>query len=112
LLIEALRPVVVHTREKTIYLTPGRPVNFSESDARRLLDRAPGKVRVVTSGVGAKSIRPGMWVVWQSSALPACRGEVLALREDGTFEVFHPLTERLCRLPVLWITQVFEKDEQ
>jgi len=109
LLIEALRPLVVHTHEKTIYLTPGRPVNFPDSDALRLLDKAPGKVRVVVSGRGSSDIRPGVWVEWQSPALLPCRGEVLAVYENETFEIFHPLTERLCRLPVAWITQVFVK---
>lgn len=51
-------------------------------------------------------VRPGDWAEWRSPALPHQRGEVLAVHPDETFEVFHPLTERLCRLPLSWVTRV------
>jgi hypothetical protein len=52
--------------------------------------------------------QPGDWVEWQSPALFAQQGEVLAIYPDGTFEVFHPLAETLCRLPVAWVTRILK----
>lgn len=54
----------------------------------------------------APPLRPGDWVEWLSPALPRQEGEVLAVHGDGTFEVFHPLTEILRRLPVAWVTRI------
>ena len=53
-----------------------------------------------------QGIQVGNWVEWLSPALPKQQGEVLAVYPDGTFEVFHPLTETLCRLPVKWVIRV------
>ncbi|MGZ8373314.1 MAG: hypothetical protein ACXW4A_00160 [Nitrospira sp.] len=51
--------------------------------------------------------RPGQWVEWLSPALPTQQGEVVALDADH-FEVYHPLTETLCRLPISWVTRVMK----
>jgi hypothetical protein len=54
----------------------------------------------------ADGLKPGDLVEWLSPALPRKQGEVLAVHPNGTFEVWHPLTEILCRLPMGWITRV------
>lgn len=53
-----------------------------------------------------QGVQAGNWVEWLSPALPKQQGEVLAVYQDGTFEVFHPLSETLCRLPVKWVIRV------
>lgn len=110
MLVEAVKtPILYRWPGGEVRLIPNRPVDLPADRARRLLDKAPGKVRVVEPGPVTVGIRPGVWVEWLSPALPKQRGEVLAVHPDGTFEVFHPLTEILCRLPVGWITAVFEQ---
>ncbi len=89
-----------------IVLTPGRPVELPDHRAKRLLERAHGKVRAVDVPLPIESMRAGDWVEWLSPALPKQQGEVLAVYPDGTFEVFHPLSETVCRLPTSWITRV------
>jgi hypothetical protein len=90
------------------YLDLVRTVNQPKPEDRALPE-ASGE-----NGPGGKAewggtLRPGCWVEWLSPALPTCRGEVLAVYPDGTCQVFHPLTEHLCRLPVAWVTAVFEQ---
>jgi hypothetical protein len=53
-------------------------------------------------------VQVGDWVEWLSPALPKQQGEVLAVYPDRTFEVFHPLTESLCRLPIGWVIRVLK----
>ena len=51
-------------------------------------------------------VQVGDLVEWLSPALPKQQGEVLAVHPDRTFEVFHPLTDTLCRLPVGWVIRL------
>lgn len=51
-------------------------------------------------------VQIGSWVEWLSPALPKQQGEVLAVYQDNTFEVFHPLAATLCRLPLQWVIKV------
>lgn len=51
------------------------------------------------------AIQPGDLVEWLSPALPRQQGEVLAIHDDGTFEAYHPLSERVRRMPTAWITR-------
>lgn len=53
-------------------------------------------------------VQVGDWVEWLSPALPTQHGEVLGVHNDGTFEVWHPLTETFCRLPVGWVIRVLK----
>jgi len=97
--IEAVKPLRVQFKHgKEVRLHPGAPVEFPDEDGQKLIEQAPGKVRLV--------LRPGDVVEWLSPALPRQQGEILAVHDDGTFEVWHPLTERLCRLPMTWVTKV------
>lgn len=56
-------------------------------------------------------IQPGDLVEWLSCALPRQEGEVLAVHPDGTFEVYHPLAEAVCRLSVSWVTRIMKASE-
>ena len=47
MLIEALERLEIRVPEGVIQLHPGSPVELTDEQARKLLDRAPGKVRVV-----------------------------------------------------------------
>lgn len=44
----------------SVYLEPGRPVDLPEARAQRLLDKAPGKVRVITPTL----FQAGSQVTW------------------------------------------------
>jgi hypothetical protein len=98
MVIEVLRPLRVHLRDRTVDLQPGQPTELNDEEAVRLLAKKPDAVRLV--------LRHGNWVEWLSPALPRQRGEVLAVHPDGTFTVFHSLSESLCRLPTAWIVRV------
>ncbi len=47
MLIEAIQPLTILLPNGRLRLEPGHPVDFPEDRARRLLEKAPGKVRVV-----------------------------------------------------------------
>jgi hypothetical protein len=97
--IEALHPLHVRRQAGDIHLKPGQPVELPDDEAIRLLAKT-NKVHPV--------LRPDDFVEWRSPALPKQQGEVLAVYPDRTFEVFHPLTEALCRLPVGWVLRVLK----
>jgi len=46
--IESLQPLRVRRLVDVVSLRPGLPVEFDEAEGQRLLNRAPGKVKVVT----------------------------------------------------------------
>jgi hypothetical protein len=64
LLIEASKPLKVRLRVGEVHMQPGRPVRFSEEDGRKLLARAPGKVRCVTP---KPPLRAGWLVAYRDS---------------------------------------------
>lgn len=101
MVIEVLKPLRVHLRDRTVDLRPGQPTELNDEEAARLLAKKPDKVRPV--------LHPGDLVEWLGPALPRQQGEVLAVFGDGIFEVWHPLTERLCRLSVSWVLRVVER---
>lgn len=53
MLIEALTPLKVRVDNRELLLDPGQPQDLSDEDARRLLAKVPGKVRVVTVPAGS-----------------------------------------------------------
>ncbi len=87
-----------------IRLTPGQPVDLPDSQARKLLVRAVGRVRIVASSSGP--LLAGQWVQYESPLFGLLSGEVLAVLDDGQIEVFHPVTLRLVRIPRTWVRKV------
>ncbi len=87
-----------------IRLIPGQPVDLPDSQARKLLVRAVGRVRIVASSSGPLSA--GQWVQYESPLFGLLSGEVLAVLDDGQIDVFHPVTLRLVRIPRTWVTKV------
>lgn len=83
----------------------GRVIDVPEDRALRIMAKVPGRVRPLQDASLTPPLKPGVWVEWLSPALPRQQGEVLAIDGDR-FEVYHPLTEILCRLPISWITRV------
>lgn len=101
MVIEVLKPLRVHLRDRTVDLRPGQPTELADDDAVQLMAKKPDAVRPV--------VQAGNWVEWLSLALPKQRGEVLAVHPDKTFEVYHPLTQAVCRLPVGWVTKILKR---
>jgi hypothetical protein len=104
MVIEVLRPLRVHLRDRTVDLRPGQLTELNDEEAVRLLEKKPDAVRPV--------LCPGDIVEWLTPALPKQRGEVLEVYQDGIFEVFHPVTEKICRLPVRWIIRVVTRSNR
>ena len=76
-------------------------LELSDGEAVRLLTKGPDNVWLIPG--------PGDVVEWLSPALPKQQGRVLGVYQDDSFEVFHPLSEALCRLPMAWITRVVNR---
>ena len=88
-----------------VHLEPGKPIDLPEARAQRLLNKAPGKVRVVESANGGDGDRTGHIVEWNS---PLFWGEMRAtvLEDLGHgVRVFHPMTEVECVIPTTWLCQ-------
>jgi hypothetical protein len=103
LLIEALIALQVKLPEKEITFEPGQSVNLPEELALKLLERAAGKVRVVTPPVLADLI-PGAKIVWESPLFGQCTGEIALPPENGWLVVrSHSVTGNLALVNVDWV---------
>ena len=86
-----------------IRLEPGHPVDLPDDRARKLLAKAPGKVKLAS--ICQPCLNPGTWIDWDSPLFGRLRGELLGVREDAWLDVFHPLTDKLARIPQAWVRQ-------
>ena len=103
MLIEALKPLLVRLPSGDLHLTPGKPVDLPDKQARKLLTKAQGKVKLVPTR--PPRFQPGTWIEWDSPLFGRLRGELLGVHGDGWLEVFHPLTDKLARIPEAWVRQ-------
>jgi hypothetical protein len=85
-----------------VRLIPGHPVELPDGRAVRLLDKAPGRVRVVQLAPRPGGDRTGQIVTWDSPLFGMLSATVMEDLRDGVL-VFHPLTERDCVIPKTWL---------
>lgn len=98
--IEALKPLRVTLRSGEIrYLKPGKPAQFTCEDGARLLECAPGKVRLLDDQLDV-----GMIMSWESPLFGLLSATALEVLPHGV-KVFHPLTDRDCVIPLTWIRE-------
>lgn len=95
--IEALKPLKVKRPSGDIVLTPGAPVEFSDDEGKRLLEKVPGKVRLIEDPV-----QVGMVVEWDSPLFGLLSGVVLEVNPH-TITVLHPLVEDEATIPRVWL---------
>ncbi len=104
MIIAPLQPIKIRLPSGEVRaLVPGHPVDLSDEDARKLLARAPTKVRRVPE--------PGEILSWESPLLGDCCGEVVATDANGA-TVWHPVTERLSRIPWDWMRHGTLRDDK
>ena len=101
MLIEVLAPLTIRLPEGNVRLQPGQPVELLDQHARRLMEKAPGKVRQVGMTARAKSLQ-GQVVQWDSPLFGLLSGFVHDDHGDRV-TVFHPLTEQLATIPKDWM---------
>ncbi len=85
-----------------IRLVPGYPVELPEGRAARLLEKAPGRVRVVEAANRINGYLIGRIVSWESPLFGLLRATVQEDLLHGV-RVFHPLTEVECVIPMTWL---------
>jgi hypothetical protein len=95
--IESLRPLTVKRPSGDIQLIPGTPVEFSEDEGRRLLERAAGKVRAI-----GDRLEVGAIVEWDSPLFGLLCGVVLEIGSHSVL-IHHPLTEQEVFIPRTWL---------
>lgn len=96
MLVEAIdKPMCYRWPDGEVQLLPGQPVDLPESRALRLLQRAPGKVRMVCEHPFL-AWRPGCLITWQG-ADGKPRGpatvDFLHTDPDGTSWAFYTLPD-------------------
>jgi hypothetical protein len=85
-----------------IRLIPGHPVELPDGRAARLLDKAPGRVRVVKSANRVDGDLTGQIVTWESPLFGLLSATVQEDFAHGV-RVSHPLTEIDCVIPTTWL---------
>lgn len=86
-----------------VRLVPGHPLELPDSRVARLLEKAPGRVRVVDSSNRSNGDLTGHIVNWESRLF---WGEMRAtVLEDLAHSVrcVHPLTDVECEIPKAWL---------
>jgi hypothetical protein len=82
-----------------VQLEPGKPIELPDARARRLLDRAPGRVRIVAE---LALVTVGTVVTWESPLFGLLSGPVLEVFNTSV-AVLHPLTGVPCTIPKGWV---------
>jgi hypothetical protein len=62
----------------SVLLEPGKPIELDDARAKRLLDKAPGKVKVITP-----TIQPGDRIEWQRADCSIQKGVVDLMHVDA-----------------------------
>ena len=79
--IEALTKITVRTSQGDVELRPGQHIDLPDAVAKRLLERAKGKVRAITT-TASPDLRPGSVIPWYSRDGKECGLAVV----EGTFQ--------------------------
>ena len=85
-----------------VRLALGHPVTLPDDRAARLLEKAPGRVRVVTLAARACDDLTGRVVTWDSPLFGLLSSMVQEALPHGV-RVVHPLTEVDCVIPTTWL---------
>jgi hypothetical protein len=96
--IEALKPLTIKRPSGDIQLMPGTPVEFSEDEGRRLLDRASGKVRAIED-----PLQVVMIVEWDSRLFYGLLSATVLEVMPHNVRVCHPLTQQEALIPRTWL---------
>lgn len=102
MLIEAVdKPVCYRWPDGEVQLVAGHPVDLPEARALRLLQRAPGKVRLVSTKPSL-AVRPGDRITWQGADRTDRSGVVDCLHPDadGTLWAFCATPDGWCAVNV------------
>lgn len=80
MLIEAIgKPLTCRWPGGEVHLEPGKPVDMPDARAQRLLEKAPGKVRMVTAPIAT-----GSFVTWTRGDGTKPEGFVDTIHTDDT----------------------------
>ncbi len=86
-----------------VRLVPGQPVELPDGRVARLLEKAPGRVRVVAAANRIHGDRTGHIVEWTSPFLwGEMRATVLEDLGHGV-RLVHPVTAVTCVIPTTWL---------
>jgi hypothetical protein len=85
-----------------VRLVPGQPVELPDDRAARLLEKVPGRVRVVESANRIEGDPIGRMVTWDSPLFGLLSATVQEDLPNGV-RVLHPLTEVECVIPTTWL---------
>ena len=96
------RPFTYRWPEGEIRLVPGQPVELSDERATRLLEKAPGRVRLVKVRNVEAGHLTGQVVTWDSPLFGMLSATVYEDLSTGV-RVIHPLTEQPCVIPADWL---------
>lgn len=95
-------PFTYRWPEGEVRLVPGHPVELSDDRAARLLEKAPGRVRLVKADKKNGSHLTGQIVTWDSPLFGVLSATVHEDLPTGV-RVIHPLTEVPCVIPTAWL---------
>ncbi len=103
--VEAIdHPIRYHLADgREVRRVPGQPVDLPDIQARKLLAKVPGKVKLASTR--PPCLQPGTWIEWDSPLFGRLRGELLGVRDDGRLEVFNPVTQTVTPIPRAWVRQ-------
>jgi hypothetical protein len=91
-----------------VRLVPGHPVELPDGRAVRLLEKAPGRVRVVVESANeVEGDLTGRRVIWDSPLFGLLSATVQEDLPNGV-RVLHPLTEVECVIPTTWLCRQYQ----
>ena len=107
-MIEARIPLTIRVLGEERDLQPGHPVDLSTEQARKLLAKARGKVRVVESIANNIALSPGTWIEFKSPLFGLCTGQVDMVDEDTLVVDHHSVIKALTNIKLTWVTRTLD----
>ncbi len=102
MILEPLQPLRVTVNGQSQDLVPGQLVQLTEAQGRKLLAKAPGRVRRVFGPPTPRLL--GEVVSWDSPLFGLLRAAVLE-ETNVNVRVIHPLTDQEATIPKSWVIQ-------
>ena len=109
--LTVVQPIRVRMPHGSQDFTPGEVIDLPEKVAQRLMELAPGKVRLFTD---SGQLQPGFWVEFNSKVLGLCTAKIKEVTVDGCIITNHSVLKgegEPVTIPASWVCGVYREQQ-
>ena len=109
--VTVVQPIKVRMPHGPQDFTPGEIIDLPDKVAQRLMELAPGKVRLI---IGSGQLQPGFWVEINSKVWGLCTAKIKEVTVDGCIITNHSVVKgegEPVTIPASWICGVYREQQ-